>query len=114
MSPLTCAYSHHIYDVVKSMYYVIAIIIVLVSIDFWLTLLIPIPCVHIATISNCVDFQDVAVVVNTIIHIFCSPFVNLLIYVVIGAIIGAIPIDLVQNKLMPCSLSPRLFSLAFH
>ena len=63
---------------VEPICYVIAIIIVLVSIEFGTFLLSPIPCVHVATISGCVDSEVVAIVFHTVVVApFVPSFVNL-------------------------------------
>ena len=58
--------------------YVIAVIFVLVSIDFGPFLLSLIPCVHVATVSGCVHFEIIAVVLYTVVVPFVPSFVNLL------------------------------------
>ena len=85
------------------------LLLLLCLLIFGPSLLIPIPCVYVATVSGCVDCEVVAVVVHAVVVPFVPSFVNLLVY----AVIGAIPIDLFQNKLMP-SPSPKLSSLIFH
>ena len=76
------------------MYYVVVVTIVLVSTDFGPSLIFPIPCVRVATVSDLVNSEIEAVVVHAVNVPFVSPFVNLLVYVAIGANICAVPIDL--------------------
>lgn len=60
-------------------------------------MLIPIPLVHVATISACVDSEVVPIVVHVVVVVpFVPSFVNHLVYVVIGTI-DDIPIDLFQK-----------------
>ena len=58
------------------MYYVIAIIMVFVSIDFGLSFFIPIPCVHVATVSGCVESE--VIVVAVVVHAIVVPLFSLL------------------------------------
>ena len=54
-----------------SIYYTIpipiVIVIVIVSIDFGTSLLIPTSCVDVATVSDCVDSEVVAIVVHAVV-----------------------------------------------
>ena len=87
MSPLTFVYYSHTFAV-EPFYYGIVVNIFLIVIIVY----------HVATVSDCIDSQVAAVVVHVVVVPFVFSFVNLFVYVVIGAIICAISIDLVRTN----------------